>query len=288
LVALADRVRPHEERLPYGELETLYRARTRTTVLRIALAAALACAFLAALAVAASRDARPGAVLPAGTTGMIVLDVSGSTGAKAEVGELIRRIAAANERTGLVVFSDGAYEVLPPGTPGRDLVPMMRFFTPGADGRTIGDPWSPAFAGGTNVLAGIERALASLERDRVDAGSILLVSDLEFVPEQIARLPALLTELRQTRVTVRVLPVDARPEQRRFFERVLGRDALVDISTATTVATGSSAGDRLFRLAEDGTPWFFVFLVATLLGLLAVNERYSARLRLPAAGAGDE
>jgi hypothetical protein len=251
-------------------------------VLRIALAVGLVTTFLAALVIAFSRDARPGAVLPAGTTGMIVLDLSGSTGAKAEVGELIRRIAAADERTGLVVFSDGAYEVLPPGTPGRDLVPMIRFFTPGSGGEPIGDPWSSNFAGGTNVLAGIERALASLERDDVASGSILLVSDLEFVPEQIARLPALLTELRQTRVEVRVLPVDARPEQRRFFERVLGAEAFVDVDAATAIATGSGSEKDLFRLAEDDMPWVFVLLIGALLAVLAANERYSARLVLPA------
>lgn len=281
MVGIAERVRPREERLPYGELESLRRARTRTSALRAGLAVGLVATFLAALAVAVSRDARPGAVLPAGTTGMIVLDLSGSTGGKAEVGELIRRIAAADERTGLVVFSDGAYEVLPPGTPGRDLVPMIRFFTPGLGGESIGDPWSSNFAGGTNVLAGIDRALASLEGDDVASGSILLVSDLEFVPEQIARLPTLLTELRQTRVEVRVLPVDARPEQRRFFERVLGAAAFVDIDSATTIATGSGSERARFRLAEDGTPWLFVFLTGALLTLLAANERYCTRLGLP-------
>jgi hypothetical protein len=217
---------------------------------------------------------------------MIVLDLSGSTGAKAEVGELIRRIAAADERTGLIVFSDGAYEVLPPGTPGRDLVPMIRFFTPSPGGQAIGDPWSSNFSGGTNVIAGIERALESLERDDVASGSILLVSDLEFVPEQIAQLPALLTKLGETRIDVRVLPVDARPEQRRFFERVLGADAFVDIDSATAIAAGSGPGASLFRLAEDGTPWLFVFLVGTLLVLLAANERFSARLTLPVPDRG--
>jgi hypothetical protein len=282
MVAIAERARPSEERLPYGELESLRRPRARATALRTALAAGLTLAFVAALAVAISRDARPTAVLPAGTSGMIVLDLSGSTGAKAEVGELIRRIAAAEEQTGLVVFSDGAYEVLPPGTPGRDLVPMIRFFTPSADGQSISDPWSSNFAGGTNVLAGIERALASLEQDDVASGSILLVSDLEFVPEQIAQLPGVLTKLRETSVEVRILPTDARPEQRRFFERVLGREAFVDIDSATAIATGAGSERNLFRLAEDGTPWLFVFLSGVLLVLVGANERYSARLALPA------
>jgi hypothetical protein len=286
MVAIAEGVRPREERLPYGEVESLRRPRARATAFRAVLAVGLFVAFVVAVAVAISRDARPSAVLPNGTSGMIVLDLSGSTGAKAEVGELIRRIAAADERTGLVIFSDGAYEVLPPGTPGRDLVPMIRFFAPGADGQSISDPWSVNFAGGTNVLAGIEQALGSLEQAEVASGSILLVSDLEFVPEQIARLPGVLAKLEEARVEVRVLPTDARPEQRRFFERVLGDEAFVDIDSATAVATGSGSERNLFRLAEDGTPWLFVLLIGALLMLLAANERYSARLLLPAHEGG--
>lgn len=282
MVAVTERLRPREDRLPYGELATVRRALTRAALLRIVLALGLAGTFLAALVIALSRDARPDAVLPAGKTGMIVLDLSASTGAKADVGELLRRMAAVNDRTGLVVFSDGAYEVLPPGTPGRDLVAMRRFFTPGPDGQIISDPWSSNFAGGTNVIAGIERALDSFERDEITSGSVLLISDLEFAPEQIARLPALLSELRQTSVDVRILPVDARDEQRRFFERVLGRDAFVDVDSARAVATGASNRSSLFRLAEDGIPWLFVVLVGALLALLAANERFCGRLVLPA------
>jgi hypothetical protein len=283
MAAVPERLRAREEPLPYGELAALRRPLQRTALLRALLAIALAATFLAALAIAFSRDARPNALLPEGTTGMIVLDLSASTGAKAEVGELFRRLASGHQRTGLVVFSDGAYEVLPPGVPGSDFAPMIRFFTPGPGGET-GDPWSSGFAGGTNVLAGIETAVETFERDEVDSGSILLISDLEFVPEQIARLPALLTQLRETRVDVRILPVDARAEQRRFFERVLGPEAFVKIGEAEDVAVGQAQpGRRLVRLAEEGTPWLFALLGGLLLALLAANERSCARLRLPRA-----
>jgi hypothetical protein len=281
MVAVPETLRPHEERLPYGELASLRRPLRRARILRALLAGALVATFVVALAIAFSRDARPNALLPAGTTGMIVLDLSASTGAKREVGELVARIASTNERTGLVVFSDGAYEVLPPGIHGRDLAPMIRFFVTGPGGRTIPDPWSSAFAGGTNVLGGIETALDSFRRDGITAASILLISDLEFVPEQIARLPALLTQLRETEVSVRILPVDARPEQQSFFERVLGPDAFVDVDEAQAVATASGSERDLFRLAEEGMPWLFALFAAVLLALLAANERLCGRLVLP-------
>jgi hypothetical protein len=132
------------------------------------------------------------------------------------------------------------------------------------------------------VTAGIEQAQASFERDKIARGSILLVSDLEFVPEEIARLPALLTELRRDGIELRILPVEARDEQKRFFERVVGPEVFVDVEAAVGTATGS--GRDLLRLAEDDTPWLFVALGAVLILLLGANERLCGRLRLPVPG----
>jgi hypothetical protein len=268
-----------EPRLPYGELGALRRPLLRATALRLLLGTALAGALVAALVVALGRDARPDALLPAGTKGLIVLDLSASTGAQTEVGDLLRHIADGNEPTGLVVFSDGAYEVVPPGVPGRDLAPLIRFFSEGPGGTVPGDPWFD-FAAGTRVSAGLEQALESFERDGIARGSILLASDLEFVAEEIARLPALLTEIRRKGIAVRILPVDAREEQKRFFERVLGPDVFVDVEAGAATATGS--GRDLVRLAEEETPWLFGALAALLILLLGANERLCGRLRLPA------
>jgi hypothetical protein len=277
MAALPDALRG-EPRLPYGELGALRRPVLRSTALRLVLGAALAGVLVAALVVALGRDARPDALLPAGTKGLIVLDLSASTGAQTEVGDLLRHIADGNEPTGLVVFSDGAYEVVPPGVPGRDLAPLIRFFSEGPGGTVPGDPWFD-FAAGTRVSAGLEQALESFERDGIARGSILLASDLEFVAEEIARLPALLTELRRKGIEVRILPVDAREEQKRFFERVVGPDVFVDVEAGAATATGS--GRDLVRLAEEGTPWLFVALAALLILLLGANERLCGRLRLP-------
>jgi hypothetical protein len=270
-----------EPRLPYGELGALRRPVLRATAFRLVLGVALAGVLVAALFVALGRDARPDALLPAGTKGLIVLDLSASTGAQTEVGDLLRHIADGNEPTGLVVFSDGAYEVVPPGVPGRDLAPLIRFFSEGPGGTVPGDPWFD-FAAGTRVSAGLEQALESFERDGIARGSILLASDLEFVAEEIARLPALLTELQRKGIEVRILPVDAREEQKRFFERVVGPDVFVDVEAGAATATGS--GRDLVRLAEEGTPWLFVALAALLILLLGANERLCGRLRLPAPG----
>jgi hypothetical protein len=270
-----------EPRLPYGDVGSLRRPRLRSTAFRVVLGLALAGLLVAALVVALGRDARSDALLPAGTTGMIVLDMSASTSAQTEFGDLLRHISSTNEPTGLAIFSDGALELLPPGTPGRDLAPMIRFFSEGPDGTVPGDPWFD-FAAGTRVSAGIEQARASFERDGVERGSILLASDLEFGPEEIARLPALLTELRREGIELRILPVDAREEQTQFFARILGPEVFVAVEGAAAAATGS--GGELVRLAEEETPWLYVALVGALIFLLGANERLCGRLRLPTPG----
>jgi hypothetical protein len=283
MVALRDVLRGREPGLPHGELGALRRPVLRTTSFRALLGLALVGLAIAALVVAWDRDARPDAVLPAGTTGVIVLDLSASTGAQPAVGEMFRRIAAANEPTGLIVFSDTAYELVPPGTPGRDLAPMIRFFSPRPDGTVPTNPWSTSFSGGTSMAAGIEAAQAALERDEIARGSVLLVSDLEFVAEEIGQVHILLTELRRQNVELRILAVGARDEQKQFFERVAGPEIFVDLDAAT--ATGSRRD--LLLLAEDEIPWLFVGLAVALVALLGANERLCGRLRLPAPGGQD-
>lgn len=267
-----------EPGLPYGELWTLRRPVLRTTAFRAVLGVALVGVALAALAVARSRDARPDPLLPAGTTGMIVIDLSASAGAHPQVGELFRRVAAADDPTGVLVFSDLAYELLPPGTPGRDLAPMIRFFKEEA----AVNPWAETFSAGTRISAGLEAAQAALERDGIERGSILLVSDLEFFQDDLSRLTAVLTALRREGVELRILPLGAREDKRRFFERVAGPGIFVDVSAGIRKASG---GDIL-RLAEEGMPWLFVCLALALALLLAANERLCGRLRLPAPGGG--
>jgi len=264
-----------EPGLPYGELEALRRPLLRTTVLRLLLGVALAAVLVAALVLAWSRDARPDPLLPAGTTGMIVLDLSASAGLQPEFGQLLRRIAAADEPTGVIVFSDTAYELVPPGTPGKDLAPMIRFFS----AKSVDNPWE-SFQTGTNLAVGLETAREVLERDRIKRGTIVLASDLEFFPDDGPRLTAALAELRSEGTELRILPLGAREEQKRFFEAVVGGDVFIELDEATAVAAGRSGAT--LRLAEENMPWLFVGLALALALLLAANERACGRLRLTA------
>lgn len=264
-----------EPGLPYGELEAIRRPIRRTTILRMLLGVALVVLLVGALVVAWIRDAQPDPLLPTGTTGMIVLDLSASTGLPPQFGELLRRIVAANEPTGLIVFSDVAYELVPPGTPAKDLAPMIRFFA----GRDSGNPWE-SFQTGTNVSSGLEAARQVLERDGIQRGAVLLASDLEFLPEDVPRLTSALTEMRREGTELRILPLGAREEQKRFFEAVVGRDVFIELDEATEVAAGRPGGP--FRLAEENTPWHYIGLSIALALCLTANERACGRLRLSA------
>ena len=261
--------------LPHGELAALRRPIRRTMALRVTLGLALAAVFLAALAHSRERDARPDPLLPPGSTGMIVLDLSASAGLQAGFGQLLRRVAAADEPMGMIAFSDVAYELVPPSTPGRDLAPLIRFFS---DGSTA-NPWA-SFQTGTNLSGGLEAARAALERDGVERGAIVLASDLEFFPDDVPRLTATLGEMRADGITLRILPLGARDEQRQFFERVVGPGIFVEPAAAAAAASAGEAEGR-FRLAEEDTPWLFACLVLVLGLLLAANERACGRLRLP-------
>src|SRR6266496_2645632 len=97
-----------------------------------------------ALAVLAARDSnvRQAPLVPSGTTGMVVLDLSASV-YEAAFGPTLEKMAKQGERAGLVVFSDAAYEVLPPGTPGHELLPFLRFFRPAPNSTTGTFPPNP-------------------------------------------------------------------------------------------------------------------------------------------------
>jgi hypothetical protein len=261
--------------LPYAELSALRWPLVRTTLFRVLLGLGLAAALVAALAVARSRDAQPDPLLPVGTTGMLVLDLSASAGLQPEYGELLRRVVAANEPTGVIVFSDRAYELVPPGTPGKELAPMVRFFS--ADG--VDNPWE-SFQTGTNLALGLELAQDVLERDRIERGTVLLASDLEVFSDDGARLTATLAELRSKGTELRILPLGAREEQKRFFAASVGADIFIELDEAAAVAAGRA--DGTLRLAEESVPWLFLALAMMLTLLLAANERACGRLRLPA------
>lgn len=260
--------------IPATEAARLRPARRRTTLVRTALALLLVGALALALLVARTYDVRRAPLVPSGTTGMVVLDMSASV-YEGAMDETLRKLVDTGERAGLVVFSDAAYELLPPGTPARELLPILRFLQPaaGSGGELPVNPWQD-FRAGTQISAGLRAAREALVRENVHRGSVILISDLEILPDEVERLGAEIAELRRTGISVRIVPLGPTPEKLARIEALTGPSALLR----------ESGGAGKVRAPEGSVraavPWTFVLVGLLLVLLLGTNERALARLEV--------
>jgi len=114
----------------------------RTRLVRLVLAAAAVAALLATVASARSLDAQRHTIVPSGSTGVIVVDVSLSiANSYGDVRRTLQNVVGGDAPVGLVVFSDVPYELFPPGTPASELEPVLRVLTPPERGEQP-TPWT--------------------------------------------------------------------------------------------------------------------------------------------------
>lgn len=269
------RLRPDRgAQIPASEPGRLEGFRRRTSVARAGLAAALV--GLLALCLVASRqyDVRHAPLVASGSSGIIVLDLSASVfegGFEATVRKLVRT----DERAGLVVFSDTAYQLLPPGSSGREFQPLLRFFRSSTTGFLPPNPWD-RFRAGTRISEGLKAARESLEREGQRRGTLVLLSDLEILPDEVQRLVPVLADLRRDGYEVRIVPLHPRPEQRRLIEQLLGDRSLLPEPGSGEQAVRAPGEESL----TAGLPWLFLALGLGLVAVLATNERLLARLEV--------
>jgi hypothetical protein len=204
---------------------------------------------------------------------------------------VIRSMAETEGRIGLVVFSDTAYEMLPPDTRSEELRPILRFFEappggfrrPGFGRRGGGapttqqggeqSPWSLSFRGGTKISTGLAEARAIVHREGDPSLSVLLLSDLDNSGFDSSALTEEVSAYEREGLRLRVIPLFPAAEDRDFFERVVGKDAVLD---RAELVRNTSVRESLTLVGSS--PWTLVLLGAGLLLLLAVNERFGARL----------
>jgi hypothetical protein len=235
-------------------------------VLGLALVASLALALL----VAFRQDVRQAPLVPEGTTGMLVLDLSASV-YEGALDTTIAKLTKTDERTGLVVFSDSAYELLPPGSPSRELESLQRFFKAKPDGTLPPNPWED-FRAGTRISVGMEFARQSLHRENVTNGSIVLVSDLEILPDEIARLSEVLAQIREDGFQLRIVPLFPSDEKRMLIEQLVGKEPFLSEPEEAEVKAPEE------RSIVPGAPWLFLLAAGLLVALLTVNEGVLTRL----------
>jgi hypothetical protein len=265
------RLRPEPRAVPTGELARLQHSGRRTTFLRAGLATGLALLFAAVVLVARQYDVRHAPFVSSGSSGVIVLDLSASVfegGFEATV----RKLVQTDERAGLVVFSDAAYELLPPGSSGREFQPLLRFFRSSESGFLPPNPWD-RFRAGTRISEGLKAAREALLREG-RAGKIILLSDLEVLPDEVQRLVGVFAELRRDGFEVQIIPLGPREEQRRLMELFVGEDAFLPEPVSGEEAVQTRGEGRL----TTGLPWVFLLVGLGLVLALATNERLLARL----------
>jgi hypothetical protein len=259
------------------DLSALRRATLRARLLRTLLAVAVLVSLAFAAASARGADVRVRSILPSGSTGVVVLDLSLSiqdTDYRRLRGAL-RHLIAADAPVGLVIFSDAPYELLPPGTPARELQPIIRLLTPPESGQPV-NTWSDAFRAGTRISSALLIARQMLERDKVSNGSILLLSDLESAPEDLQALLRVLSDLSTSAIHVRIVPLSAGREALANVRSALGEAAF-----APPTAFEGEPGQPV-RIATGGTlPWLLIALGALCLVALGAHERLAGRLAVP-------
>ena len=265
--------------LPLADAPRLRRTVVRTRALRLALAALL----LAAVAVAALAGRHPQAstqpYLPAGSDGIVVLDLSASisTDTYARIGTTLSRLAAGGGRYGLVLFSGDAYEALPPGTPARELKPFARFFriphvSQGFAPALPTNPWTANFSAGTSISRGLELARSIIARDRLAHPAVLLISDLDDDPGDLRRVAASALALRRAKVPVEIVTLDAAAADERLFARLLGPQGALHAAPAPAAATAASSPAPF--------PWWLAGAALAAAVLLAAGELLLPPLRL--------
>jgi hypothetical protein len=252
--------------------------RMRTEAVRILLALALAGTLALLFESARTAGAGRAAVFPAGTnTGVVALDMSASISGPtyARVATTLRGIAAANQSVGLVMFSDVAYELLPPNSPPSALTQFVPFFVPlryyGSTPVFGQGPWD-MFMGGTRIAPGLIASEAALKRAGVQHGAILLVSDLDDSAADGALLEQEAVRLKNEHIPLRIVPLFASAHDKALFGELFGANVFVDPKVFTHTAT------RHTESIAAPAPWTLLGLGLLLVLLLAANERWNGRL----------
>ncbi len=259
--------------IPFGELGAIAPATRRTLALRVLLGLATVAAAAAVVAFSRGNDATP-ALLPSGSDGLVVLDLSASisTDTYARIGGTLDRLADSRGRYGLIVFSDTAYLALPPGTPAAELRPFARRFDlpAHAAGAIVvpTNPWTRSFSAGTKISTGLQLALDTIREQRLGRPAVLLVSDLDDDVGDRERLTGTALSLRRLGIPVRVVALNASVTDARYMERLLRRPA--ELSPAAPPGEERGGGRHVPR------PLLFAALAAAV--LLALRELLLTRL----------
>lgn len=265
-------------RIPLSDVRELGPAWRRTAIIRVVLAAALV-GLILATAFLSSRPTshQPVRLLPRAANAIVVLDLSASISSDTfnRIGETLDQLAATNGRYGLVVFSDVAYQALPPGTPSAQLLPFARYFkvrdqqTPGLAPALPRNPWTTSFSAGTRISSGLGLALQVIHAQRLAHPGVILISDLNDDQGDLTNLASSALAYRQEGIGIRIVALNPSQDDQHRFETLLG--------DASHITQAQLPGDRT-ESQDSRFPVDLTLLIAGVALALAANELFAARL----------
>jgi hypothetical protein len=266
--------------IPYAGARGFARLAAHTKLVRVALGVVLAALVLAAAASARHPHSSAQPILAANTGGVVVLDLSASVTSDtySRIHQSLQELVARGGRYGLVVFSNDAYEALPPGTPASALQPIVRYFTlptstvPGEQPSFSRNPWSESFTSGTEISRALDLARSIELSNHVRHPAVVLISDLADDPNDFQRLDTVLNEYQVEGVKLRVIALNADPNDLKRFQ------GLIDRASSIIPAALSGANPGALRPPHSTFPTLLVALTIVVAVLLGANELRAARL----------
>jgi hypothetical protein len=244
--------------IPLGDGAAFERRATLVRRLRLALAAVAVAAMVAFFVGSFRQPTEAGSPLPASSSGLVVLDVSASISSDtyARIAATLERLIRSQGSYGLILFSDTAYQALPPNTPARELTPLLRFFdvpketSPGALPQAPRSPWTDAFGAGTRISTGLSLALDVIRKERLPHPAVLLVSDLDDDSGDVDRVSQTAIAYRRAGIPLHVVGLNASPEDVAFIRRfVTGKGSFEQAALPSEGASGSSGSADLGLVA---------------------------------------
>jgi hypothetical protein len=262
--------------IPLTDAQALRRPALLTLLVRSVLAAVAIGAAVAFVLVSRHPHTRTVVPLPHDAGTIVVLDVSASISSDtySRIGGALASLAKSGARIGLVVFSDSAYEALPPGVPAADLAPYVRYFALPPKPQNGGaqafppNPWSTTFSGGTRISSGLDLAHSIAVAQPRKAG-VLLVSDLDDDPNDVAALSTVAAAYERDRVPIRVVGLNPSPQDVALFQKLLG---------GGTSVVQAPALDEVSPHDVTAFPWALLALALVAAAALAVREAWSPLL----------
>jgi hypothetical protein len=263
-------------RIELADFRSLVHVARRSRWLQLALAVLAVLAAVLAAVVVPRRPTPPGSILRPGASAILVVDLSASisTDTYARISATLADVRREGGRAGLVLFSDTAYQALPPGSPVSELAGFQRFFVipaqtqPGIAPQPPRSPWTSSFSGGTRISTGLALALDVIRGQQLRRPQVVLVSDLDDDQGDLESLTSVALAYRHLGIPIEVVGLNPSPEDFNFMQRL--------IPPGSGMVSAHLPGEQR-HVARASFPVSVVVLAAVLAlvlaGLLAMTDR---------------